>query len=51
MEIEVHAGDLVGVIQKKDPMGDERRWYIDNGLKQGFVPSKVLTRIDDEPVE
>ena len=25
MEIIVHAGDLVGVIQKKDPMGDTSR--------------------------
>ena len=26
-------GDLVGVIKKKDPMGSQNRWLIDNGGK------------------
>ena len=51
MEVIVHAGDLVGVIQKKDPMGDGNRWYVDNGVVQGFVPSRVLAAIGDHQVE
>ena len=35
-------GDLVGVIQKKDPMGSTDRWFVDNGVAQGFVPARVL---------
>ena len=52
LEICVQPGDLVGVVQKKDPMGDVTRWYVDNGIKQGFLPSRVLMPIgaEDEPV-
>ena len=46
MELSVQAGDLVGVLQKKDPMGDVSRWYVDNGSDiDGFVPSRVLMPI------
>jgi len=33
----------VGVVQKKDPMGSDKRWFVDNGLTQGFLPCHVLT--------
>ena len=33
-DVGVHPGDLVGVIQKKDPMGDSKRWFVDNGVTQ-----------------
>ena len=45
MEVPVQAGDLVGVIQQKDPMGDGTRWYVDIGTLQGFLPSHVLSSI------
>ncbi|XP_054005474.1 dynamin-binding protein-like isoform X1 [Hylaeus anthracinus] len=35
-------GTLVAVIKKQDPMGDASRWFVDNGVAQGFLPSKVL---------
>ena len=52
MEVSVLAGDLVGVIQQKDPMGDGARWYVDIGTLQGFLPSHVLSSIgaDQESV-
>ena len=52
MEVSVQAGDLVGVIQQKDPMGDGTRWYVDIGTLQGFLPSHVLSSIgaDQESV-
>ncbi|XP_043283380.1 dynamin-binding protein-like [Venturia canescens] len=37
-------GTLVAVIQKKDPMGDPRRWFVDNGSLQGFMPARGLKR-------
>jgi hypothetical protein len=37
----------VGVVQKKDPMGSDKRWFVDNGLTQGFLPCHVLTAFGD----
>ncbi|XP_033338470.2 rho guanine nucleotide exchange factor 38 isoform X1 [Megalopta genalis] len=36
------CGTLVAVIKKQDPMGDASRWFVDNGVAQGFLPSKML---------
>eukprot|EP00092_Neocalanus_flemingeri_P059232 GFUD01070744.1.p1 GENE.GFUD01070744.1~~GFUD01070744.1.p1 ORF type:complete len:905 (+),score=202.84 GFUD01070744.1:37-2751(+) len=41
-EIGVSCGDLLGVIQQKDPMGSRSRWFCDNGVSQGFVDASVL---------
>lgn len=35
-------GTLVAVIKKQDPMGDVSRWFVDNGVAQGFLPAKSL---------
>jgi hypothetical protein len=51
MDLGVNPGDLVGVVQKKDPMGNAKRWFVDNGLKQGFVPAHVLNEIDAVPYD
>lgn len=51
LDIAINPGDLVGVIQKKDPMGNTKRWFVDNGLTQGFLPAEILNPIgDDLPV-
>lgn len=31
LDVPLLEGDLVGVIKKKDPMGSQNRWLIDNG--------------------
>ncbi|XP_034172293.2 rho guanine nucleotide exchange factor 38 [Osmia lignaria lignaria] len=36
------CGTLVAVIKKQDPMGDASRWFVDNGVAQGFLPAKSL---------
>lgn len=33
LDVSLLEGDLVGVIKKKDPMGSQNRWLIDNGGK------------------
>ena len=35
LDVSLLEGDLVGVIKKKDPMGSQNRWLIDNGGKKG----------------
>ena len=49
LDIGVNPGDLVGVIQTKDPMGNSKRWFVDNGVTQGFLPANILNPIGTEP--
>uniref|UniRef100_A0A8C9J4T1 Dynamin-binding protein n=1 Tax=Panthera tigris altaica TaxID=74533 RepID=A0A8C9J4T1_PANTA len=42
LDVSLLEGDLVGVIKKKDPMGSQNRWLIDNGVTKGFVYSSFL---------
>ncbi|CAH6953271.1 Dnmbp [Phodopus roborovskii] len=42
LDVPLLEGDLVGVIKKKDPMGSQNRWLIDNGVTKGFVYSSFL---------
>ncbi|KAG1660804.1 Dynamin-binding protein [Nymphon striatum] len=42
LDISADAATIVGVIQKKDPMGSESRWFVDTGTIKGFIPSYVL---------
>ncbi|XP_053165770.1 dynamin-binding protein isoform X1 [Hemicordylus capensis] len=42
LDVSMLEGDLVGVIKKKDPMGSQNRWLIDNGVTKGFVYSSFL---------
>lgn len=34
LDVSLLEGDVVGVIKKKDPMGSQNRWLIDNGGKK-----------------
>lgn len=36
-ELSLHSGDLVAVVRKRDPMGGENRWVVDNGGKAQCV--------------
>ncbi|XP_036351695.2 dynamin-binding protein isoform X2 [Ochotona princeps] len=42
LDVSLLEGDLVGVVKKKDPMGSQNRWLIDNGVTKGFVYSSFL---------
>ncbi|XP_075279653.1 dynamin-binding protein isoform X2 [Opisthocomus hoazin] len=42
LDVSLLEGDIVGVIKKKDPMGSQNRWLIDNGMTKGFVYSSFL---------
>ncbi|NXW48846.1 DNMBP protein, partial [Nyctiprogne leucopyga] len=42
LDVALLEGDIVGVIKKKDPMGSQNRWLIDNGVTKGFVYSSFL---------
>ncbi|KAG7201457.1 hypothetical protein KM043_004217 [Ampulex compressa] len=42
LDMGVTRGSIVAVIKKQDPMGDANRWYVDNGVAQGFLPSQKL---------
>uniref|UniRef100_A0A8C9F7E8 Dynamin-binding protein n=1 Tax=Pavo cristatus TaxID=9049 RepID=A0A8C9F7E8_PAVCR len=42
LDVSLLEGDIVGVIKKKDPMGSQNRWLIDNGVTKGFVYSSFL---------
>uniref|UniRef100_A0A8D0SLX7 Dynamin-binding protein n=1 Tax=Sus scrofa TaxID=9823 RepID=A0A8D0SLX7_PIG len=51
LDVSLLEGDLVGVIKKKDPMGSQNRWLIDNGGKNGggFDPCGVGRRRGSDP--
>ncbi|NXP52222.1 DNMBP protein, partial [Heliornis fulica] len=42
LDVSLLEGDIVGVIKRKDPMGSQNRWLIDNGVTKGFVYSSFL---------
>uniref|UniRef100_A0A8C0IPT7 Dynamin-binding protein n=1 Tax=Chelonoidis abingdonii TaxID=106734 RepID=A0A8C0IPT7_CHEAB len=42
LDVSLLEGDLVAVLKKKDPMGSQNRWLIDNGVTKGFVYSSFL---------
>ena len=52
-DLRLRAGDLVGVIQQKDPSGNRDFWFCDNGQAKGFVEAAALTPHTgaEEPLE
>ncbi|KAK3909021.1 Dynamin-binding protein, partial [Frankliniella fusca] len=42
LELALSKGHLVGVIKMQDPMGSSLRWFVDNGVAQGFVRKECL---------
>lgn len=43
LDVSLLEGDIVGVIKKKDPMGSQNRWLIDNGGRWLSLPSVLAT--------
>lgn len=48
LDVSLLEGDLVGVIKKKDPMGSQNRWLIDNGGKS--VRPQITVTVNEEQV-
>ena len=49
LELVVREGDILGVIQQKDPLGNRGRWFCDNGAAKGFVEANCL--VQHQPAE
>lgn len=49
LELRVREGDILGVIQQKDPLGNRGRWFCDNGAAKGFVEAACL--VQHQPAE
>uniref|UniRef100_A0A8D2QC85 Dynamin-binding protein n=1 Tax=Zonotrichia albicollis TaxID=44394 RepID=A0A8D2QC85_ZONAL len=41
-DIDVQEGDVVAVVEKKDPFGSTSRWLVDTGILTGYVYSSFL---------
>ncbi|XP_023212162.1 dynamin-binding protein-like, partial [Centruroides sculpturatus] len=48
LDLSVQKDDIVRIIKKQDPMGNSRRWFVDNGSVQGFVPVKFLSKLKSD---
>lgn len=42
LDLYAQAEDIVGVLKRKDPSGQEHRWYVDRGEMKGFLPQSIL---------
>ncbi|KAM9026715.1 rho guanine nucleotide exchange factor 38 isoform 2-T2 [Ara ararauna] len=41
-DIDLHEGELVAVVEQKDPFGSTSRWLVDTGMLKGYVYSSFL---------
>ncbi|KAM9294846.1 rho guanine nucleotide exchange factor 38 isoform 2-T2 [Morus bassanus] len=41
-DIDLHEGELVAVVEQKDPFGSMSRWLVDTGILKGYVYSSFL---------
>ncbi|KAM9258712.1 rho guanine nucleotide exchange factor 38 isoform 1-T1 [Cariama cristata] len=41
-DIDLHEGELVAVVEQKDPFGSTSRWLVDTGILRGYVYSSFL---------
>ncbi|XP_014733801.1 PREDICTED: rho guanine nucleotide exchange factor 38 [Sturnus vulgaris] len=41
-DIDLHEGELVAVVEQKDPFGSTSRWLVDTGILTGYVYSSFL---------
>ena len=51
LELGVREGDVLGVLQQKDPLGRRDRWFCDNGAAKGFVSADCLVQHSEEKEE
>ncbi|XP_014675165.1 PREDICTED: dynamin-binding protein-like [Priapulus caudatus] len=43
----VSEGDVVGVVVRKDPMGNDADWFVDAGGAKGLLPHALLTALTE----
>nr|XP_009687656.1 PREDICTED: rho guanine nucleotide exchange factor 38 [Struthio camelus australis] len=41
-DIDLHEGELVAVVEQRDPFGSTSRWLVDTGILKGYVYSSFL---------
>ncbi|KAM6077013.1 rho guanine nucleotide exchange factor 38 isoform 2-T2 [Chlamydotis macqueenii] len=41
-DVDLHEGELVAVVEQKDPFGSTSRWLVDTGILKGYVYSSFL---------
>ncbi|NXO05177.1 ARH38 factor, partial [Rhinopomastus cyanomelas] len=41
-DIDLHEGEVVAVVEQKDPFGSTSRWLVDTGILKGYVYSSFL---------
>uniref|UniRef100_A0A8C5LPT3 Rho guanine nucleotide exchange factor 38 n=1 Tax=Leptobrachium leishanense TaxID=445787 RepID=A0A8C5LPT3_9ANUR len=42
MDIDLYEGEVVAIVENKDPLGSTSRWLVDTGLTKGYVYSSFL---------
>ncbi|XP_075705731.1 rho guanine nucleotide exchange factor 38-like [Rhinoderma darwinii] len=42
LDIDLYEGELVAIVEYKDPLGSTSRWLVDTGIVQGYVYSSFL---------
>ena len=50
-QLDQNVGDLIGVIKPFDPSNQKHIWFVDNGLKQGFIPMSALAPYSPNLIE
>ncbi|XP_071445121.1 dynamin-binding protein-like isoform X2 [Hetaerina americana] len=50
LDLPVNAGTVVAVIKNQDPMGNNKRWFVDSGGIQGFLPAAILDPMGGEAI-
>ncbi|XP_069711077.1 rho guanine nucleotide exchange factor 38 [Phaenicophaeus curvirostris] len=50
-DIDLHEGELVAVVEQKDPFGSTSRWLVDTGILKGYVYSSFLRPYNPEKVQ
>jgi len=45
-DLKLRKNEIVGVIKKSDPCGNDFNWFVDNGIVKGIIPSSILQHFD-----
>ncbi|KAM4706634.1 rho guanine nucleotide exchange factor 38 [Discoglossus pictus] len=48
LDIDLYEGELVAIVEHKDPLGSTSRWFVDTGILTGYVYSSFLKPYNPE---